>query len=86
MGTLVGLVVFAFLVWVVWKLAKAPDVNKDDVVDHKDVVEAAKQVVAEVKAEAVKVADVNKDGKVDLADAKAVVKKVKKGRKKKKAE
>lgn len=77
MGTLIVLVLAAVAAWVVWKLVKNPDTNQDGVVDHKDVVEAAKEVVVEVKAEAVKAIDV----------APAVVKKVRKGgRKKKKVE
>jgi len=87
MGTLVVVLLVAVGVWVVWKLLKDSDKNDDGKVDVKDVAVAAKEVVAETKAAAVKVADVNKDGKVDLADVKAAAKvaadKVKKGRKKK---
>jgi hypothetical protein len=57
MGTLVVLVLLAVAGWVVWKLIKDPDKNNDGVVDHKDVVVAAKEVAAEVKTEAVKVAE-----------------------------
>ena len=83
MGTLLGLVLVVVAGWVAWKLWKKPDANNDGAVDHKDVVVTAKEVVAEAKVEAANVLDVNKDGKVDLGDAKAVVEKVKKGRKKK---
>ena len=83
MGTLVVVLLLAVAGWVVWKLWKKPDANLDGAVDHKDVVVAAKEVVAEAKVEAANVLDVNKDGKVDLGDAKAAVEKVKKGRKKK---
>ena len=83
MGTLLVLLLVAVGGWVAWKLWKKPDANNDGAVDHKDVVVAAKEVVAEAKVEAVNVLDVNKDGKVDLGDAKAVVEKAKKGRKKK---
>ena len=70
MGTLIGLVLVAVAAWVGWKLWKKPDANNDGVVDHKDVMHAAKEVAAEAKAEAVEVA-----GKA--------VEKVKKARKKK---
>jgi len=87
MGTLVVVLLVAVGVWVVWKLLKDSDKNDDGKVDVKDVAVAVKEVVAETKAAAVKVADVNKDGKVDLADVKAAAKvaaeKVKKVRKKK---
>ena len=83
MGTLVVLVLLAVAGWVVWKLLKDSDKNDDGKVDVKDVAVAAKEVVAETKAAAVKAADLNHDGKVDLADAKEAVAKVKKGRKKK---
>ena len=53
MGTLVVLVLLAVAGWVVWKLVKDPDKNDDGVVDHKDVVAAAKEVAVEAKAEAV---------------------------------
>ena len=83
MSTLVVLVLVALAVWVGWKLWKKPDANNDGVVDHKDVVHAAKEVAAEAKAKVVAAADLNKDGKVDLDDTKEAVAKVKKGRKKK---
>jgi len=83
MGTLLVLVLLVVAGWVVWKLLKDSDKNDDGKVDVKDVAVAAKEVVAETKAAAVKAADLNRDGKVDLADAKEAVAKVKKGRKKK---
>jgi hypothetical protein len=57
METLVVLILLAFAVWVVLKLVKDPDKNDDGVVDHKDVVVAAKEVAVEAKTEAVKVAE-----------------------------
>ena len=54
MGTLIGLLLLAVAGWVVWKLVKDPDKNDDGVVDHKDVVAAAKEVAVEAKAETVK--------------------------------
>ena len=60
MNTLVVVLLVAAVAvagWVVWKLIKDPDKNDDGVVDHKDVVVAAKEVAAEVKTEAVKVAE-----------------------------
>ena len=54
MGTLVVLALLAVAVWVLWKLFKDPDKNDDGKVDAKDVLVAAKEVVAEAKAEAVK--------------------------------
>ena len=83
MGTLLVLLLVVVGGWVAWKLWKKPDLNNDGVVDHKDVVHAAKEVAADAKAKAVAAADLNKDGKVNLADAKEAVAKVKKGRKKK---
>ena len=56
MGTLVVLVLLAVAGWVVWKLVKDPDKNDDGVVDHKDVVAAAKEVAVEAKAEVKEVA------------------------------
>jgi predicted negative regulator of RcsB-dependent stress response len=50
MGTLVVLVLLAVAGWIVWKLWKKPDLNNDGVVDHKDVVAAAKEVAVEAKA------------------------------------
>ena len=58
MGTLVVLVLLAVAGWVVWKLLKDPDKNDDGKVDAKDVLVAAKEVVAEAKVEAVKAAEV----------------------------
>ncbi len=58
MGTLVVVLLLAVAGWVVWKLWKKPDLNNDGVVDHKDVVAAAKEVAVEAKAEATKVAEV----------------------------
>ena len=54
MGTLIVVLLVAVAGWVVWKLVKDPDKNDDGVVDHKDVVAAAKEVAVEAKAEAVK--------------------------------
>lgn len=54
MGTLVVVLLLAVAGWIVWKLVKDPDKNDDGVVDHKDVVVAAKEVAVEAKAEAVK--------------------------------
>jgi predicted negative regulator of RcsB-dependent stress response len=50
MGTLIVLVLLAVAGWIVWKLWKKPDLNNDGVVDHKDVVAAAKEVAVEAKA------------------------------------
>ena len=50
MGTLIVLVLLAVAAWVGWKLWKKPDLNNDGVVDHKDVVAAAKEVAVEAKA------------------------------------
>jgi len=54
MGTLVVVLLLAVAGWIVWKLVKDPDKNDDGVVDHKDVVAAAKEVAAEAKAEGAK--------------------------------
>ena len=54
MGTLIVVLLVAVAGWVVCKLVKDPDNNDDGVFDHKDVVAAAKEVVVEAKAEAVK--------------------------------
>ena len=56
MGTLIVVLLFAVAGWVVWKLVKDPDKNDDGVVDHKDVVAAAKEVAVEAKAEVKEVA------------------------------
>lgn len=77
--------ILALVVYAVYKWLSKKDQNEDGQVDWQDGVEAAKSAVVDVKDAVVNVADVNKDGKVDLADATEVVKKVKKGRKKKKA-
>ena len=53
MGTLLVLLLVAVGGWVAWKLYKKPDANNDGVVDHKDVLVAAKEVAAEAKVEAV---------------------------------
>jgi len=58
MGTLVALLLGLVVGWVVWKLLKDPDKNDDGKVDAKDVLVAAKEVVAEAKVEAVKAAEV----------------------------
>lgn len=72
MDTIIGIVIIAFAGWVLIKMFT----KKETAVD------AAKEVVEEVKVEAAKVADVNKDGKVDIADAVEAVQVVKKrGRK-----
>ena len=67
MGTLVVLLLLAVAGWIVWKLVKDPDKNDDGVVDHKDVVAAAKEVAVEAKAEvkeaAVKVVEKAKKGR-----------------------
>ena len=52
MGTLVVLLLLAVAGWVLWKLFKDPDKNDDGVVDHKDVIAAAKEVAVEAKAKA----------------------------------
>ena len=52
MGTLVVLLLLAVAGWILWKLFKDPDKNDDGVVDHKDVVAAAKEVAVEAKAKA----------------------------------
>ena len=49
MGTLIVVLLFAAAAWIVWKLVKDPDKNDDGVVDHKDVVVAAKEVADEAK-------------------------------------
>ena len=54
MGTLVVVLLLAVAGWIVWKLVKDPDKNDDGKVDVKDVVVAAKEVVAEAKAEGAK--------------------------------
>ena len=54
MGTLVVLVLLAVAGWILWKLFKTPDMNHDGKVDAQDVVVAAKEVVAEAKAEGAK--------------------------------
>ena len=56
MGTLIVVLLVAVAGWVVWKLVKDPDKNDDGVVDHKDVVAAAKEVAVEAKAEVKEVA------------------------------
>ena len=67
MGTLVVVLLLAVAGWIVWKLVKDPDKNDDGVVDHKDVVAAAKEVAVEAKAEvkeaAVKVVEKAKKGR-----------------------
>ena len=60
MGTLVVVLLVAFIVfalWNAWKLLNKPDANDDGKVDVKDVAFTAKEVAAEVKTEAVKVAE-----------------------------
>lgn len=52
MGTLIVLLLVAVAGYVVWKLLQDPDKNDDGKVDAQDVVAAAKEVAAEVKAEA----------------------------------
>jgi flagellar basal body-associated protein FliL len=75
--------ILALVVYAIYKWLSKKDQNEDGQVDWQDGVEAAKSAVVDVKDAALNVADVNKDGKVNLADAAEVVKKVKKGRKKK---
>lgn len=58
MGTLLALLLLVVAGWIAWKLIKDPDKNDDGVVDHKDVLHAAKEVAVEAKAEATKVAEV----------------------------
>lgn len=58
MGTLLVLLLLVVAGWVVWKLWKKPDLNNDGVVDHKDVVAAAKEVAVEAKVHAEKAAEV----------------------------
>jgi len=70
MGTVIVVLLLVAAVALVWKMVQAPDKNNDGKVDAQDVVIAAKEVVADVKAEAVKVEE-------------KVVEKVKKARKKK---
>jgi len=77
------LLILGLVVYAVYKWLSKKDQNEDGQVDWQDGVEAAKSAVVDVKDAALNVADVNKDGKVNLADAAEVVKKVKKGRKKK---
>ena len=47
MGTLVVVLLLAVAGWIAWKLIKDPDKNDDGVVDHKDVVAAAKEVAVD---------------------------------------
>ncbi len=63
MGTLVVLVLLAVAGWVIWKLAKKPDLNNDGKVDVQDVVVAAKEVAAEAKAGADKAVEKVKKGR-----------------------
>jgi len=44
MGTLLVLLLLVVAGWIAWKLIKDPDKNDDGVVDHKDVLHAAKEV------------------------------------------
>jgi hypothetical protein len=60
MSTLVVVLLVAFIVfalWNAWKLLNKPDANDDGKVDANDVLFTAKEVVAEVKEETVKVAE-----------------------------
>ncbi len=60
MSTLVVVLLVAFIVfalWNAWKLLNKPDANNDGKVDANDVLFTAKEVVAEVKEETVKVAE-----------------------------
>ena len=50
MGTVVVVVVVALVAFLVYKLVQAPDKNGDGKVDAQDVVIAAKEVAADVKA------------------------------------
>ena len=70
--TIIGLVIIGGVGYALYKMVSKKETAQ----------EAVKEVIAEAKAEAVKVADVNNDGKVDVADVIEVVKKTR-GRKKK---
>lgn len=50
MGTLIVVVLLVVAVAIVWKMVQAPDKNGDGKVDAQDVVVAAKEVAADVKA------------------------------------
>ena len=50
MGTLVVVLLLVAAVALVWKMVQAPDKNNDGKVDAQDVVIAAKEVAADVKA------------------------------------
>ena len=68
MGTLLVLLLVVVGGWVAWKLWKKPDANNDGVVDHKDVLVAAKEVATEAKAGAVKAAEKVKKGRKKKAE------------------
>jgi len=57
MGTLIVVVLLVVAVAIVWKMVQAPDKNGDGKVDAQDVVVAAKEVAADVKAEGEKVVE-----------------------------
>ena len=57
MGTLIVVVLLVAAVALVWKMVQAPDKNNDGKVDAQDVVIAAKEVAADVKAEGEKVVE-----------------------------
>jgi len=57
MGTLVVVLLLVAAVALVWKMVQAPDKNNDGKVDAQDVVIAAKEVAADVKAEGEKVVE-----------------------------
>ena len=50
MGTVIVVLVLVAAVALVWKMVQAPDKNGDGKVDAQDVVIAAKEVAADVKA------------------------------------
>lgn len=54
MGTIIVVLALAFVAFVLYKIVSKPDVNGDGKFDAKDIVAAAKEAAAEVKAEAVK--------------------------------
>ena len=57
MGTVIVVLVLLAVIGIVWKMVQAPDKNNDGKVDAQDVVIAAKEVAADVKAEGEKVVE-----------------------------